>query len=155
MMSRTDQPLTMKDQHSVEDRREEIYVMHLKGSTEREIAKAIGVSQSTVSRALDIMSARNREWFRQHWDQGSYLGGLIKEQKDRLMELVREVWVLYRSISEKGVGKKVQILGLVKSTIVDLGSTLGLQLPSLSDHKNFDPLDQPEDTTTETYEAPE
>lgn len=144
----------MKDQQSVEDRREEIYAMHLRGLSESEIAEAVGVSQSTVSRALDAMRKTNQEWFRQHWDQGSYLGGLVKEQRDRLMELVREAWTLYRSIGEKDAGKKIQILGLVKSTIKDLGQRLGLQLPSLSNPENYDSLDQAEDTaeeTTETY----
>ena len=119
--------------------------MHLKGLTEREIAEAVGVNQSTVSRSLEIMGERNREWFRRHWNEGSYQGSLLKEQRDRLMGLVREAWTLYRRVDDADIGKKIQAFGLVKSSIKDLGEMLGLQLPSLSDPDNFDPLDRLDD----------
>ena len=152
MISITDHQTTPKDQQSVEERRETIYAMHLKGSTEKEIAEAVGVNQSTVSRSLEIMSERNREWFRHHWAMGSYQGSLLKEQRDRLMGLVREAWTLYGKIDEADVGKKIQALSLVKGSIKDLGEMLGLQLPSLSDPDNFLPLDRPEAGKEETIE---
>ena len=145
MISIADQQTTPKDQQSVEDRREKIYEMHLKGSNEREIAEAVGVNQSTVSRSLEIMGERNREWFRLHWNEGSYQGILLKEQRDRLMALVREAWTLYRKVDDADVGKKIQAFGLVKSSTKDLGEMLGLKLPSLSNPENFDPPDQLDD----------
>jgi transposase len=39
-----DQHVARKDQRSVEFRREQIYAMHLKGLSEREIAESVGVN---------------------------------------------------------------------------------------------------------------
>ena len=141
-----------KDERSVEERRERIYEMHLKGSTEREIAEAVGVNQSTVSRSLEVVGKRNRGWFQRHWDQGSLHGSLLKEQRDRLLGLVREAWNLYGRIDEIDIGKKIQALSLVKNAVKDLGDMLGLELPSLSNPNNFDPLDHSGDENEEIVE---
>lgn len=148
-MLSTDEPTTRKDAQTVQERREQIYGMYLRGSSETEIAEVMGVNQSTVSRALEAVRKENREWFSLHWDQGGYLGGLLKEQKDRVMGLVREAWLLFESTNELDVSKKIQALNLVKSTLVYLGQMLGLQLPSLPEHEYFDLLNRPEETVNE------
>jgi hypothetical protein len=93
-----------------------------------------------------MVTGKNREWFRQHLDHAGYQGSLVKEQKDRLMGVVREAWTLYGKIDETDVARKMQALNLVRSTIKDLGQTLGLELPSFSDPNNLDRLEELEDT---------
>lgn len=124
--------------------------MYLKGASETEIAEAIGVNQSTVSRALEVTRKKNQDWFSQYRDQPSYVGALVTEQKDRLTGLVREAWTLYEKIDGSDLGKKIQALNLVKNTITGLGEMLGLELPNLSHPDNFYVLDQLEETTSKT-----
>jgi DNA-binding MarR family transcriptional regulator len=153
LITEMEQIMTRKDQQSVEERRETIYEMHLKGSTEKEIAEAVGVNQSTVSRSLEIASKRNGVWFRRHWDHGSLQGSLLKEQRDRLTGVIREAWALYRTIDEADVGKKIQALGLVRSAIKDMGEMLGLELPTLSDMGGLDPAYRVRKSEEETIEV--
>lgn len=148
----TYQTTTLKDQANMQERRERIYGMYLRGSSETEIAEVIGVNQSTVSRALEVMRKKNQDWFSQYRDQPSYVGALVTEQKDRLTGLVREAWTLYEKIDGSDLGKKIQALSLVKNSITGLGAMLGLELPNLSHPDNFYILDQFEDTTNKTTE---
>ncbi len=124
--------------------------MYLRGTSEIEIAEVVGVNQSTVSRALEVMRKKNQDWFSQYRDQPSYVAGLVTEQKDRLTGVVREAWILYEKVDGSDVGKKIQALSLVKTTITCLGQMLGLELPNLSHPDNFCVLDQLEETTSKT-----
>ncbi len=116
--------------------------MYLKGSSETEISASLRLNQSNVSRALEVMRKRNAEWLDQHRDPGGYLRSLLKEQKDRALEVVREAWTLYESIAEVDVARKIQALGLVRNAIAYLGQILGLEAPALAEFQFLDRLDE-------------
>lgn len=138
-MSATDQAVTRRDRQTVQARREQIYEMYLKGSCEREIAQAISVNQSTVSRALDSIKKKNLEWYEGNHDKEGFLGSLLKEHIDKVTGLLREAWLLYHKVSEMDTGRKIQALTLVKNTMTYQGQMLGLELPKLpeSEERNM------------------
>ncbi len=134
-------------------RRERIYEMYLKGSCEQEIAREMGVNQSTVSRALGSIKKKNLEWYDGNHDKEGYLGSLLKEHIDRVRGLLREAWLLYRDVSEMDVGRKIQALTLVKNTMTYQGQMLGLELPSLPESEVLNDINEMKAKLKESEEA--
>jgi DNA-binding MarR family transcriptional regulator len=137
----------------VQARREQIYEMYLKGSCEQEIAQAMGVNQSTVSRALDSIRKRNLEWYDGNHDKEGYLGSLLKEHIDRVRGLLREAWLLYHKVSEMDMGRRIQALSLVKNTMTYQGQMLGLKLPSLPESEELNDINEIKEKLKELEET--
>lgn len=127
--------------------------MYLNGSCEQEIAQAMGVNQSTVSRALDSIKKKNLEWYDGNHDKEGYLGSLLKEHIDRVRGLLREAWLLYHKVSEMDMGRKIQALSLVKNTMTYQGQMLGLKLRNLPEFEQLNDLNEIKKTLKELKEA--
>jgi DNA-binding transcriptional ArsR family regulator len=73
--------------------RERIYRLSLKGISNAEIARAVDIDESNVSRHLATIRRSNVEWFDQHKDPDGRLRAFFKEYADKLNEIYRETWI--------------------------------------------------------------
>lgn len=75
--------------------RERIYRLSLKGISNTEIARIVGVDESNVSRHLTTIRRENTDWFDKHKDPDGRLRAFFKEYADKLNEIYREAWTQY------------------------------------------------------------
>lgn len=85
----------MTNQKEARALRERIYRLSLKGITNTEIARTVGVDESNVSRHLATIRRTNTDWFDQHKDPDGRLRAFFKEYADKLNEIYREAWIQY------------------------------------------------------------
>lgn len=89
---REKRPKSKKSPKEYEDRLRMVTRLFIRGISEAEIAQAVGVDQSTISRDLDEIRKRNQKYFNaklESWQDPKILAAEVNQKYD---ELEREAW---------------------------------------------------------------
>jgi len=122
------------------DLRERIYQLYLRGLTNREIARIVGIDESQVSRHMTTIRNENIEWFREHREPAQRLNAFFKEFADRLTAIYREAWVQYNAAINPPAGtqptniqNRIGLLNTMLAALRDLRVHYRMVAPSIDE----------------------
>ena len=97
------------NRQKIKHRREDLLPLLARGLTESEIAKSLQISQSTVSRDIEVLKEASRDYVN---DIAKSFGYYYQECIEGINQVRRESWVMY--LKENAPKIKLEALSLFK-----------------------------------------
>lgn len=117
--------------------RDRIYELHIKGLSNREIARLVGINASNVSRHLARKRHENAVWYEENRSPKDRQRTYFKEVADELVLVTKEAWREYSVAAQKGdlkgLAARVGLLKTLLAAVALYREHIGLVSPSIDE----------------------